>query len=134
MPWTQQVQASREAGYSAVESFGWGWDTVNDDDIREIRQACLEFDVEFYTLHLWANIIHPDPGTRDKIHRLHISTIEAAERLSMKYILTHTGGRDGDDKDKPHPQNHTRETWEMSVAGRVAEPSPWAPRGCPAGR
>ncbi len=37
VPWTQQVQASREAGYSAVESFSWGWDTVNDNDIRESR-------------------------------------------------------------------------------------------------
>lgn len=113
MPWTQQVQASREAGYSAVESFSWGWDTVNDDDIREIRQACLEFDVEFYTLHLWANIIHPDPGTRDKIHRLHISTIEAAERLGMKYILTHTGGRDGDYKDTPSAESHARDLGDV---------------------
>ena len=47
---------------------------------------------------------------------MHADAIEYADRLGMEYILTHTGGRDGGNKDKPHPLNHTKETWDMSVA------------------
>jgi sugar phosphate isomerase/epimerase len=65
---------------------------------------------------VWANIIHPEPEQRARIHKLHADAIEYADRLGMEYILTHTGGRDTDDKDKPHPMNHSRQTWEMSVA------------------
>ena len=38
-----------------------------------------------------------------------------AERFGMKFILTHTGGRNGENKDTPHPLNWTKETWDMSV-------------------
>ena len=116
-PWDEQIKAIRDAGYTAAETFAWGWDDehVKDSDIREIKQLCKEFDVEFNTLHVWANMIHPDMAEREKVHKLNISAIEMAERLGMKYILTHTGGRDAENKDKPHPLNHTRETWKMSV-------------------
>lgn len=102
----------REAGYTAAESGGWGWnpENIKDSDIREIKALCKVYDAEFYTLHVPANIIHPDPVERAKIHKLHADSIEMAERLGMKYMLTHTGGRDGKNKIKPHPQNHSRET------------------------
>ena len=117
-PWEEQVKAARDAGYTAVESGVWFWNSeyVGDSDIREIKEACRRYDVEFYTLHAWANIIHPDPQEREKAHRLHIQAVEMAERLGMSFILTHTGGRSGDNKDRPHPLNHPRATWEMSVA------------------
>ncbi len=116
-PWEEQIKAVRDGGYTATESFAWGWDEehVKDSDIREILQLCTSLDVEFYTLHVWANIIHPDPEERARIHRLHADAVATAERLGMKFILTHTGGRHPENKDTPHPLNHTRETWQMSV-------------------
>jgi hypothetical protein len=66
-PWDVQVKAVREAGFTAFESGGWSWnaETVTDSDVREIRALCKEFDVEFNTLHVWANMIHPDPQERN---------------------------------------------------------------------
>lgn len=118
VPFPEQIKAVRDGGFTAVESGAWGWDseTISESNISEIKDACREYDVEFYTLHVWANMIHPDPEERAKVHKLNVNAIEMAERLGMKYILTHTGGRDAKNKDKPHPLNHTRETWEMSVA------------------
>lgn len=91
-PWDVQVKAIREAGFTAAESGGWGWNSENvtDSDIRQIKSLCEEFDVEFNTLHVWANIIHPEPEQRARIHKLHADAIEYADRLGMEYILTHT--------------------------------------------
>ena len=118
LPFSEQIKAVRDGGYTATEGSGRDWNSrkISDSEIREIKAACKEFDVEFYTLHVVASIIHPDPKERARIHKLHVDTIELAERLGMKYILTHTGGRSSEHKDRPHPLNHTRETWEMSVA------------------
>ena len=118
VPFPEQIKGVRDGGYTAAESGAWGWnsETISESNISEIKDACREYDVEFYTLHVWANMIHPDPEERAKVHKLNADAIEMAERLGMKYILTHTGGRDSENKDKPHPLNHTRETWEMSVA------------------
>jgi sugar phosphate isomerase/epimerase len=116
-PWEEQFKAICDAGYTAAETWAWGWDEehVKDSDIREIKQLSKEFDIEFYTIHVWANMIHPDMEERAKVHKLNVDAIAMAERLGMKWILTHTGGRDPENKDKPHPLNHTRETWKMSV-------------------
>ena len=115
--WGDLVRRVHDAGYTAVEASGSGWDyTIGDSAIREIKAACDEYDVEFYTLHVWANIIHPDLEERNRIHKLHADAIEMANRLGMKFILTHTGGRSGGmNKDRPHTLNFTKETWEMSV-------------------
>jgi sugar phosphate isomerase/epimerase len=117
VPFHEQVKAIRDAGYTAAEGSGRDWTSreISDSEIREIKEACKEFDVEFNTLHVWANLIHPDLEERAKVHKMNVDAIEMADRLGMKYILTHTGGRDAENKDKPHPLNHTRETWKMSV-------------------
>ncbi len=117
MSWGDQIARVRADGYTAVETYGHNFDySITDAEIREIKDACRQHDVEFYTLHVWANIIHPDMQERARIHKIHAQAIEMAERFGMKFILTHTGGRSGENKDRPHPLNFTRETWEMSVA------------------
>ncbi len=114
--WGSQIKAVRDAGYTAVEAFGNQWDyAMSESEISEILSACREHDIEFYGLHVWANIIHPDLAERKRIHKLHAQAIGMAERLGMKFILTHTGGRSDQNKDRPHPLNWTKETWQMSV-------------------
>ncbi len=111
------VKTIREAGYTACEAGAAGWDyNITDSEIREMQAALKQHDVEFYTLHVWINIIDPDPQKRAAAHALNCKAIEMADRLGMKFILTHTGGRNPKGKDIPHPLNWTRETWEMSVA------------------
>jgi sugar phosphate isomerase/epimerase len=115
--YADQVKAIRDAGYTACEAHAGPWDfAITDSEIREMHAALREYDVEFYTLHVWANLIDPDARKRAANHDLHCRAIEMAERLGMKFILTHTGGRSPLGKDVPHPLNWTRETWDMSVA------------------
>jgi len=111
------VKTIREAGYTACEAGAAQWDyNITDSEIREMQAALKQHDVEFYTLHVWINIIDPDLKKREAAHTLNCKAVEMADRLGMKFILTHTGGRNPRGKDIPHPLNWTRETWEMSVA------------------
>lgn len=90
--YAEQVKAVRDAGYTAVESGGGGWD-ITDSEIRELQAALKQHDVEFYTLHTWINIIHPDPEKRREAQKHVAQAVEAADLLGLKFILTHTGGR-----------------------------------------
>ena len=113
----EQVKGVREAGYTATEAFSGTWDfDITDSGIRELQAALKEHDVEFYTLHTWVNIIHPDAAKRRETQKHVAQAVEAADRLGMKFILTHTGGCHPDNKDTPHKDNWTKKTWEMSVA------------------
>lgn len=112
----EQIKAVRDAGYTACEASGGFGMNLTDSEVREIHAACEEYDVEFYGIHVWTNIIHPDQQQRSQNQAQTVRSIEVAERMGMKFILCHTGGRDPQNKDTPHPLNWTRETWEMSVA------------------
>lgn len=109
------VKSIRDAGYTACETGSNGWESVTDSQIREMKAALKEHDVDFYTIHVWVNIIHPDPQKRRELQKHVAQSVELADRFGLKFILTHTGGRDPQNKDRPHPLNWTRETWEMSV-------------------
>jgi len=118
-PFDEQVKAIRAAGYTACEggSAEWVNGTLTDSQIRELKAILSEHDVQFYALHTWVNIIHPNLDERRKNQRHVAQAVEMAERLGMGYILTHTGGNaSGRNKDMPHPENWTKETWDKSVA------------------
>ncbi|MDP2984651.1 MAG: sugar phosphate isomerase/epimerase family protein [Candidatus Latescibacter sp.] len=115
--YADQVKIIRDAGYTACEAGAAGWDfNISDSEIREMQAALKQYDVEFYGLHVWINIIDPDLQKRANAHKLNCQAIEMADRLGMKFVLTHTGGRSPINKDVPHPLNWTKETWDMSVA------------------
>ena len=114
--YVDQIKAIRNAGYTAAEAGSRAWDyKITDSGIRELKAALKEHDVQFYTLHTWVNIIDPDSSKRRSNQRHVAMAVEAADRLGMKFILTHTGGRNPEGKDRPHKDNWTRETWKMSV-------------------
>lgn len=115
----EQVAAIRAAGYTACEGGSWEWveADISDSQIRELKAALKQHDVLFYGLHTWVNIIHPDLAEREKYQQHVIGAVEKAERLGLEFILTHTGGNaTGRNKDVPHPDNWTKETWMKSVA------------------
>ena len=117
MSYPEQIKAIRDAGYTGCEAGSAGWDySITDSQIRELQAILKEHDVLFYTLHTWVNIIHPDPSERQKNQKHVAQAVEMADRLGMNFILTHTGGCDPKSKDRPHKDNWTRQTWEMSVA------------------
>ena len=116
MDFPEQIKAIRDAGYSAVEASSRAWDySLSDSGLSELKDVLKQYDVEFYTLHTWVNIIDPDPAKRRESQKHVARAIEAADRIGLKFILTHTGGRSPINKDRPHKDNWTKETWNMSV-------------------
>jgi len=116
VPLTDQVKRVRAAGYTACEAGSRGWKKMTDSATREFKAVLREHDVLFYNLHTWVNIIHPDLAERKKCQQHVVEAIENAEQLGIRFILTHTGGNSStNNKDTPHPENWTRETWEKSV-------------------
>ena len=109
------VKSIRDAGFTACESSDRGWDQITDSQIGEMQAALKEYDIDFYGIHIVVNIIDPDEA-RARENRARIARgLELAERLGLKVVVTHTGGRHPKNKDMPHVDNWTRETWEMSV-------------------
>ena len=116
LPLPEQVKAVRDNGYTGVESGSMDWSGVTDSQIREMQAALKQYDVEFYTLHQWRNIIDPDPAKAEQNIKEIIVGIESAERIGVKNFVMHTGGRNPQSKDRPHADNWTKETWDMGVA------------------
>jgi sugar phosphate isomerase/epimerase len=110
------VKRIREAGYTAAEAPGNSMNDITDSQIRELHAALKEYDVEFYTIHVWTNLTHPDPEIKARNIKMYITNIEAAERVGVKNIVMHTGGADPQNQDRPHPKNWSRALWEEAVA------------------
>lgn len=115
VPLGDQVKAVRDAGYTACESSSRDWSITPDSQIRELQAALKQHDVLFYGIHVVTNIIDPDTERAERNQQQVIMGIESAERLGLGFVLFHTGGRNPRNKDRPHIDNWTRETWNMSV-------------------
>ncbi len=109
----ETVKSVRDAGYTAAEGND-EWKHASDSEIREFKAALREHDVQFYTIHRSINNIHPDPIERRKINKITAENVEAAERLGISFIVSHTGSCDPR-PGRPHRDNWTRETWKISV-------------------
>ena len=102
------VKSVRDAGYTAAEGND-GWKKASDSEIREFKDACRQHDVWFYTIHCCINNIHPDPVERRKINKRTAENIEAAERMGVDFIVSHTGSC-AEGPTRPHRDNWTNET------------------------
>ncbi len=116
---TEVVKRIRDAGYtSGVAHPGRlkrsPWLDASESEIRELKDALRKYDVLFVDMHANANNIHPDPAKRADENRWTILEYEAAERVGCTSVATHTGSRDPS-AIAPHPENWTRETWNLSV-------------------
>jgi len=110
------IRSVREAGYTATEAPGNSLNNITDEQVRELQAALKQHDVELYTIHVWTNLTHPDPATKERNIQQYITNIEAAERVGVKNIVMHTGGLNPQNQDTPHPQNWSRTLWEEAVA------------------
>ncbi len=111
------VKSIHDAGYTACETGSTGFESekVTDSEIREMNAALKEYDIQFYTIVAWANILDPDPQIRRDAIMHYTDCVELAERFGMDFILAQTGGCSAEAKDRPHPLNWSKESWEMSV-------------------
>jgi len=110
-----RVREIRAAGYTAAEGND-EWKHASDSEIRELEDALKEHDLMFYTLHRCINNIHPDPSERRKINKRVAEMVEAADRLGLEFVVTHTGSRSPERATLPHRDNWTKEAWKDSVA------------------
>ncbi len=110
----ERVKSIRNAGYTAAEAND-EWKHASDSEIRELKAALKEHDLMFYTLHRCINNIHPDQVERRKINKRVAEIVEAAERLGLSFVVTHTGSRSPERATLPHRDNWTKEAWKDSV-------------------
>ncbi len=108
-----KVKKVREMGYTAAESDD-SWRKAPDSAIRELKDALKAHDVLFYGLHICVNTIHPDPTERQAILKRVTGLVETADRLGLPFVVSHVGSRDISPT-RPHRDNWTKETWDMSV-------------------
>lgn len=110
----ERVKSIRTAGYTAAEAND-EWKHASDSEIRELKAALKEHDLMFYTLHRCINNIHPDQAERRKINKRVAEMVEAAEKLGLSFVVTHTGSRSPERATLPHRDNWTKEAWKDSV-------------------
>jgi sugar phosphate isomerase/epimerase len=108
-----KVKKVRDMGYTAAEADD-GWKDAPDSVIRELKSALKTHDVLFYGLHICVNNIHPDPAERRTNQKRVAAMVEAADRIGLAFVVSHTGSRDASPT-KPHRDNWTKETWDDSV-------------------
>ena len=111
----ERVKSVRDNGYTAAEAGGDSWKEVTDSEIRELNDALGEHDVWFYTLHMCINNIHPDLAERKKINKTIARQVETADRLGLKFVVTHTGSCAAGRATLPHKDNWTAKAWKDSV-------------------
>jgi len=109
----EKVKMVRDKGYTAAEAND-EWKNATDSEIRELNDALKAHDVLFYTIHVCINNIHPDLSERRKINKRVAENVEAADRLGLKFIVTHTGSCDASPT-LPHRDNWSKNTWDISV-------------------
>jgi sugar phosphate isomerase/epimerase len=109
----ETVKSIRDAGYTAAEGSD-AWKQATDSEIRELKDVLKAHDLLFYTIHVCINNIHPDLSERRKINKRVAENVEAADRLGLSFIVTHTGSC-AERATRPHRDNWTKETWDTSV-------------------
>ncbi len=116
----------RDAGYTSAGAAHGPfrhntWLDATDAEITELKAALKKYDVTFFDMMTYDNIIHPDRDFREKSIRHTTESVEAAERCGALTVCAGLGSRDPGTESKyglaMHPDNWTDETWKLGVAG-----------------
>lgn len=116
---TAMVKGIRDKGYTSA-GFGAGlfnrnpWLDAPESAVRELKAALKQYDVTFFDMHSVCNLIHPDLDERRKIQRWFIEQMEAAERVGCPMVTAHVGSM-APGAVHPHPDNWTKECWDLGV-------------------
>ncbi|MCE5250771.1 sugar phosphate isomerase/epimerase [bacterium] len=121
---TEAVKNIRDRGYTSA-GVAHGpfkrnkWLDASDSEIKELKAALKQYDVTFFDMMTWDNIIHPDPAYREKAIKHVTENVEAAEKCGAQSICAGLGSRDPDPECglAMHPENWTEETWKLGVNG-----------------
>jgi len=121
---TEAVKSIRDQGYTAA-GVAHGpykhnkWLDATDSELRELKAALKDYDVEFFDHMTYDNIVHPDRAIREKGIRHVTENLEAAERTGGVSVCAGLGTCDSDPDCglAMHPDNWTAETWKLGVEG-----------------
>ncbi len=109
------IKELKALGYTAAESSD-EWYQVTDSQIRELNDALKANDFLYYTIHVFCNDIHPDPERKEANFKRRVRSIETAARLGLKFVVSHTGGKNPRAANSPHRDNWTKAVWDEAVA------------------
>lgn len=117
---TEAVKSIRDRGYTSTGTSYRPeprneWLDCPESDIIELKAALKEYDVEFFDMMTWTNLIHPDRKTRQANLKYVAENVEAAERCGVRQVCACTGSCDSDYYIAMHPDNWTKETWKITV-------------------
>jgi sugar phosphate isomerase/epimerase len=113
------VRNVRDQGYSAAGvGGGYGsrnpWAEASDSLVSDLKTALKKYDVRFIDMHSICNLIHPDMAERRRMHAWLIRQMETAERVGCPMVTGHVGSR-APGATYPHPENWTKDTWDLSI-------------------
>jgi len=120
---TEMVKRVRDYGYTAANgNCPMGrrnkWLDATDSEITELKEALKEYDVDYYDIMVWTNLIHPDEKKRQANIKYVCEAFEAADRCGVRSITGITGSMAPGDYSMHtlmHPDNWTKEAWKRSV-------------------
>ena len=108
----ETVRRIRDAGYTAVNTQPSQW---NDAELTDMRAALKKYDVTVFEVGAYSNIIHPDQKRRQEILAAIVMKFDDAEKIGCPMVATVSGCCDPEYLINPHPDNWTRETWDVLV-------------------
>ena len=117
---TEAVKRIRDQGYTAANChYGIGtrnkWLDASESEIAELKEALKKYDVEFFDTMVWTNLLHPDEKTRQINLKYVAENIIAADRCGCRSVTMVTGSCDPEYYIGMHPDNWTRETWNVTL-------------------
>ncbi|MFC1508649.1 sugar phosphate isomerase/epimerase family protein [Candidatus Omnitrophota bacterium] len=119
---SEAVKRIRDQGYTSA-GVAHGpykhnkWLDATDSEVRELKEALKTYDVTFFDMMTYDNIVHPDRAERDKGIKHVTENLVAADRCSAEAVCAGLGTRDREFGLGMHPDNWTEETWKLGVRG-----------------
>ena len=119
---TEAVKSIRDQGYTSA-GVAHGpykhnkWLDATDSEVTELKAALKKYDVTFFDMMTYDNIVHPDRAIRDKGIKHVTENLEAAERCGAESVCAGLGTRDPEFGLGMHPDNWTEDTWKLGVEG-----------------
>jgi len=119
---TEAVKRIRDLGYTSAGvahgPFNHNkWIDATDSEVRELKEALKTYDVTFFDMMTYDNIVHPDKSMRDKGIKHVTENLVAADKCGAEAVCAGLGSRDPDFGLGMHSDNWTEETWKLGVKG-----------------
>lgn len=86
------------------------------DKCTQIRDTFRDHDLPVSCISGYTNIVHPDPGERERRNGALKQILAHAQYLGSPYVISETGTFDTESDWVHHPRNKTEEGWEQCRA------------------